>query len=163
MLAEVHRELTGGRAVARRPCPETGPGLIISGNAFADGARNRGWLVGHFVRGSDARLTGDVEVKVSAHRQGDARTKPVVNRTASTLVVLIRGRVRLRFPRREVVLRHEGDYALWPAGVPHTWVAEAASRVISVRWPSRPRDQVTARGWAAGEAPWLYRQRKGVA
>ena len=101
-------------------------------------------MVGHFVRGPDARLTGAVEVKVSAHRRGDARRTPVVNRTASTLVVLIRGRVRLRFPMRELILRQEGDYALWSAGVPHTWVADAESRVISVRWPSRPADQVAS-------------------
>ena len=151
MSADVHGGLAADPMPAPRARTEAGPDLIVSGNAFADGGRHRGWFVGHFVRGPDPRLTGDVEVKVSAHRQGEARAKPVVNRTASTLVLLIRGRVRLRFPMRDVVLCREGDYVLWSPGVPHTWVVEAESRVISVRWPSRPADQVTSSERAVGK------------
>lgn len=115
--------------------------MIVSGNAFADGAPYRGWFVGHFVRGAGLRRTEEVEVKVGAHPKGEAQAEPVANRTASTLVVLIRGKIRLRFATREVVLRRQGDYALWSARQAHTWVVEADSRVISIRWPSSAGDQ----------------------
>jgi quercetin dioxygenase-like cupin family protein len=125
----------------------------VSGNAFADGIRYGGWFVGHFVAGGDLRCTRAVEVKVTTYRGKEARPIPAANRTASTLVVLILGRIRLQFPERDVLLRREGDYALWPPGIPHRWVAEAASRVITIRWPSRPSDQVggLSQEWGKGQ------------
>jgi quercetin dioxygenase-like cupin family protein len=60
--------------------------------------------------------------------------------------VLIRGRFRLEFHdgnrARDLLLEREGDYALWDAGVPHNWVAEEDSVMLTVRWPSVPEDQV---------------------
>ena len=100
--------------------------------------------MGHFVRGGGLRRTAELEIKVTTHQKGEAQARPVINRTASTLVVLIHGRLRLRFPSREILLRSEGDYALWSAGEAHTWQVEADSRVMSIRWPSRARDQVVA-------------------
>lgn len=126
------------------PCGSGGAEAVASGNAFADGVAYRGWFVGHFVDAPDLRRTGDVEVKLATYRNGEARVEPALSRVASTLVLLIVGRVRLEFPGREICLCHEGDYALWPPGVPHRWVAEAASRVLTVRWPSRPGDQIPA-------------------
>ena len=41
---------------------------------------------------------------------------------------------------RTVLLEREGDYALWPPGVAHDWLAEEASVVVTVRWPSLPGD-----------------------
>ncbi len=133
--------------------------MIVSGNAFEDGARYRGWLVGHFVREGGPRRTGEVEVKVTTHHRGEAQARPAINRTASTLVVLIHGRLRIRFPSREVLLRREGDYALWSAGEAHTWLVEADSRVMSVRWPSRAGDQMPGvrRRRAAADAPLHHR------
>lgn len=129
--------------------------MIVSGNAFTDGTAYRGWFVGHFVRGRGLRRTAEVEIKVTTHQKGEAQARPVINRTASTLVVLIHGRLRIRFPSREILLRREGDYALWSAGEAHTWRVEADSRVISIRWPSRAGDQVGAISGrrAAGGAP----------
>lgn len=119
--------------------------MIVSGNAFTDGAPYRGWFVGHFVRGGSLRRTRDVEVKVTSLRRGEARADPAINRTASTLVVLLHGRLRVRFPRREVLLRREGDYVLWSAGEAHVCMVEADSRVISIRWPSRAGDHVVGK------------------
>ncbi len=147
-----HRSFTTRRRGALRGA---GTDVIVSGNAFTDGTSYRGWFVGHFVRGGSLRRTAEVEVKVTTHQKGEAQARPMINRTASTLVVLMHGRLRIRFPSREILLRREGDYALWSAGEAHTWQVEADSRVISIRWPSRAGDQVAeiARGRAGGGAP----------
>ncbi len=114
---------------------------IVAGNAAADGSPYRGWLVGHFAgeAGSPTR-TRAVEVKWGVHPAGDHRATAALNARATTLSILVRGRFRLRFPDRVVVLEREGDYALWPPGVAHDWLAEEASVVVTVRWPSLPGD-----------------------
>jgi quercetin dioxygenase-like cupin family protein len=63
---------------------------------------------------------------------------------ATTLSILVRGRFRYAFPGREILLRREGDYVMWPAGVPHAWTAEEDSIVLTVRWPSKPGDTIEA-------------------
>lgn len=114
---------------------------VTSGNAAADGAERRGWLLGHFLPDAgDARATGDVEVKWAVYEGGEARTEWGVNVRAHTLAILVRGRFRLRFPEREVLLASEGDYVLWEPGVPHLWQAEGPAVVVTVRWPSLPED-----------------------
>lgn len=114
---------------------------ILIGNAGVDGAARRGWLVGHFAGELGAPNRSDaVEVKWGVHPAGERRATAAVNATATTLSVLVRGRFRLRFPDRVVVLEREGDYALWPPGVAHDWQAEQASIVLTVRWPSLAGD-----------------------
>lgn len=61
---------------------------------------------------------------------------------ATTLSILIQGRFRLQFHDREVVLCNPGDYALWLPGVPHIWSAEAASTILTVRYPSKAGDSI---------------------
>ena len=114
---------------------------VMVGNAGVDGAARRGWLVGHFagVPGAPNRSEA-VEVKWGVHPAGERRATAAVNATATTLSVLVRGRFRLRFPDRVVVLEREGDYALWPPGVAHAWLAEEASIVLTVRGPSLAGD-----------------------
>jgi hypothetical protein len=136
-------------------------GRVRVGNAADDGAAYRGWIVGHFVgvgvgvegggmleSSDDPARTGAVEVKWGVHPAGERRAVPAVNATATTLSLLVRGRFRLVLPDREVVLAREGDYALWPPGVAHDWLAEEDSVVITVRWPSVPGDsgRVARRG-----------------
>ena len=124
--------MTGGRS----------PG-VLSGNA-ADDPDHHGWFVGHFIPDrDDPRSTGDLEVKWSVYAGGETRAAWGANRDATTLAVLVRGRFRLRFPDREVLLEREGDYALWEPGVPHHWQADGPTIVLSVRWPSLPGDSVT--------------------
>ncbi len=119
---------------------------ILVGNAGADGAAHRGWLVGHFAGVPGAPNCSEaVEVKWGVHPAGERRATAAVNATATTLSVLVRGRFRLRFPERVVVLEREGDYALWPPGVAHDWLAEAESIVLTVRWPSLAGDSRAAK------------------
>ena len=115
--------------------------LVITGNAAVDGAPRRGWLVGHFAGEPGAPNRSEaVEVKWGVHPAGEHRSTSAVNATATTLSILVHGRFRLRFPDRVVVLEREGDYALWPPGVAHDWLAEEAAVVVTVRWPSVPGD-----------------------
>ena len=114
---------------------------ILTGNAAIDGAAYRGWLVGHFAGQPGAPTRSEaVEVKWGSHPAGERRSTAAVNATATTLSILVHGRFRLRFPDRVVVLEREGDYALWPPGVAHDWLAEEESIVVTVRWPSQPGD-----------------------
>jgi hypothetical protein len=110
------------------------------GNAIDDGAGdNRGWFIGHFVRPvDDPRCTEDVEVKWGVHPAGDARHAVAPGLASTTVSILVSGTFRVSFPDQEVRLLRPGDYLLFPPGVPHTWVAEADSVVVTVRWPSRP-------------------------
>jgi quercetin dioxygenase-like cupin family protein len=63
----------------------------------------------------------------------------VIDDRATTLVILISGRFRIRFsnePGDEVVLVEQGNYVIWGAGIDHTWGAEEDSVVLTIRWPS---------------------------
>jgi hypothetical protein len=115
------------------------------GNAIDDGAgANRGWFIGHFISPSDdPRHTKAVEVKWGIHTAGDTRPTVAPGLEATTLSILVSGAFRVSVAEQEVRLSRPGDYLLFPPGVPHTWVAEADSVVVTVRWPSRPGPAVT--------------------
>ena len=122
---------------------------IVWGNAYSDGADRRGWFIGHFVDGADdPRSTEALEVKWAIHPAGEQRQSPAVSSVATALAILIRGRFRYRFGDREITLAREGDYVLWPAGVPHDWTAEEDTVVLTIRWPSKPADSVDLPGWS---------------
>jgi hypothetical protein len=63
-----------------------------------------------------------------------------LNEQATTLCLLVKGNVRIRFPSEECILSHEGDYVIWPAGVPHRWVVTEDSLILTMRWPSTSGD-----------------------
>ncbi|MBC6435384.1 signal peptidase I [Nostoc sp. HG1] len=115
---------------------------VIFGNAIADGVNQHGWFIGHFIDENSARCTSEVEVKWGVHTAGDQRSQWSINHTATTLSILVHGRFRLYFPDHEILLAHEGDYALWLPEVAHNWVAEADSAVITVRLPSTSGDTI---------------------
>jgi len=108
------------------------------GNAAVDGESRRGWFVGHFLEAAaDPRATPSVAIKWGIHPAGEKRVAWAVNREATTISVLIRGRFRLTFAAESFLLERPGDYVIWAPGIPHHWEAEAASVVLTVRWPSR--------------------------
>jgi hypothetical protein len=126
---------------------------VIGGNAETD-AQGNGWFVGHFIDDpDDPRATGDVEVKWAVYAGGERRDGWGVNRVATTLAVLVRGRFRLRFPGRELVLERPGDFALWQPGVPHDWDADGPTIVVTVRWPSVADDSVVVPDPRASSEP----------
>ena len=109
------------------------------GNAVADGEDNRGWLLGHFLQGSNGvRASDAVEVKWGIHPAGDSRDSWQTDEQRTTVLFLVKGRFRLDLSAGTFVLEREGDYAVWGPGMDHSWHAEEDSVVITVRWPSLP-------------------------
>ena len=109
---------------------------IYVGNAAANTAA-RGWLLGHFMPPGDPRRSDDVEIKWGVHPAGETRPGWVTDDPRSMLSVLVSGRFRVDLPDRSVVLAEQGDYVVFH-GLNHTWQAEEASVVVSIRWPSLP-------------------------
>lgn len=119
---------------------------LSCGNAVDDGSKagRGGWFIGHFVApGAGPATTDMVEVKWGVHAAGETKAAPGVNRTATTMSLLVSGRFRLDFPShgRSITLARPGDYAVWAPGVSHRWRVLEHAVVITVRWPSRPDDQ----------------------
>lgn len=116
------------------------------GNAIRDG--KRGWFVGQFVAPElGLRHRDDVEIKWGVHPRGEARPGSWVSyKTATTVVVLIRGEIHIRIrdggEPEDVLLAAEGDYLILPPIVEHTWKALTDCVVLSVRCPSVADDQV---------------------
>lgn len=121
---------------------------ISQGNFVSISGGRQGWVIGHFIDEDILRRTDAVEVKWGIHLSGDSNAQYTANRSASTLSILIRGRFRLLFrvgmQVEEVLLKNEGDYALWLPGVYHNWIAEGEGNtvILTVRWPSTSGDQV---------------------
>ncbi|MFF5180413.1 signal peptidase I [Micromonospora sp. NPDC000316] len=111
---------------------------VYVGNAGVDGAGNAGWLLGHFAPPGEIRHSTDVEVKWGVHRPGEARSRWATGERRTTLLVLVQGCFRVELPDRTVRLAAPGDYVVWARGVDHSWYAERASTVLTVRWPSVP-------------------------
>ena len=109
---------------------------IYQGNATTNAAA-RGWLLGHFMPPGDPRRSDDVEIKWGVHPAGEKRPEWVTDDPRSILSVLVSGRFRLDLRDHSVVLAKPGDYVVFH-GLDHTWEAEQASVVVSVRWPSLP-------------------------
>jgi hypothetical protein len=111
-------------------------GEIYVGNATTNAAA-RGWLLGHFMPPGDPRSSDAVEIKWGVHPAGERRPGWVTGDPRSILSVLVSGRFRIDLADRSVVLAEQGDYIVFH-GLDHTWVAEQASVVVSIRWPSLP-------------------------
>ncbi|HEY1291501.1 MAG TPA: signal peptidase I [Chloroflexota bacterium] len=112
---------------------------VVTRNAARDDHALRGWFVGHFIPPDlGLRSTSDVEVKWGTHALGESRSDWGSTAHATTLSVLVRGRIRLVFDDgREALLDEPGDYALWAPGVAHRWTIEEDDTVVlTVRWPS---------------------------
>jgi hypothetical protein len=119
----------------------TGTFGVYSGNAYVDGALQRGWFVGHFLEHTDdLRATPLIEVKWSMYHAGEKKPLWGFSRTATTLCMLIKGKITIWFPMTECILSHEGDYVIWPAGIPHRWMITEEALVLTIRWPSAAED-----------------------
>jgi hypothetical protein len=112
-------------------------GRLYVGSADLDAPANRGWLLGHFMPADDLRHSTDVEIKWGVHPAGDRRAQWVTEETRTALILLVRGRFRLDFPDRSVLLDQPGSYAVFE-GIGHSWYAEEESVIVGIRWPSVP-------------------------
>lgn len=118
-----------------------GEGSYYFGNAGVDQVRGSGWFIGQFVSPElGLRHQTDVEVKWGVHADGDRRAKPWANGNASTIAILVRGKLRLWLQvgeaTEQVTLMREGDYVVYGPHVVHSWEAVGDTLVLSVRFPS---------------------------
>ena len=126
---------------------------VSVGNAAEVGKTKGGWFVGNFIADDELRQTQDVEIKWGIHKSGESNGGFATNNRAKTMSVLIKGRFTLTFQRavgsqtveEDVPLTKEGDYALWTYGVPHNWKCLEECTILTVRWPSLPKDQSMAK------------------
>lgn len=125
---------------------------VVTGNAATDEVarkQNGGWFVGHFIDAGGLRQSGDVEVKWGIHRAGDRNPGGfVANKSAKSMSVMVAGHFRLHFrdaahpdANQVVDLDCAGSYVVWDKGVEHDWEAVTDCTVLTVRWPSVPKDQ----------------------
>lgn len=120
---------------------------VYVGRAGEDGARNQGWLLGHFMPPGGPLRSEDVEIKWGVHPAGDRRAAWATGEKRTALLVLIRGAFNVELRDRTVVLRRPGDYVVWGPGEDHSWLAlEEDTTVLTVRWPSLP-------GWRLPAGP----------
>jgi mannose-6-phosphate isomerase-like protein (cupin superfamily) len=115
------------------------PQSVYVGSAGADGARNSGWLLGHFMPPGDLLHSAEAEVKWGVHARGERRAAWATGEVRTALLVLIQGEFRVELRDRTVLLREPGDYVVWGPGEDHSWYAPAGDTVVlTVRWPSLP-------------------------
>ncbi len=129
-------------------CEVTTGNALTDGKQCHDGRDAHGWFIGHFVEDGDLRKSDDVEVKwyePPPRELGEF----TANRSATSCLILVRGRFRLVFragvqaETHEVRLDREGDYAIWGPGIFHDGVAESnGTLIICIRWPSAPGNKV---------------------
>src|SRR5260370_7870061 len=95
---------------------------VLSGNASVDGASHRGWFVGHFLADTcGLRATRLVEVKWGACSAGEERPSWGMSEQATTLCILLKGRVQFSFPREAHLLAHAGPSLPCPPATPPHW------------------------------------------
>jgi hypothetical protein len=116
-------------------------GPFYFGNAAADQIRDTGWFIGQFVPAElGLRHQSDVEVKWGIHPDGDRRPRPWAHGTGTTVSVLVRGTLHVRFyigeTQETVTLATEGDYVIFGPDIVHSWEASGETIVLTVRFPS---------------------------
>ena len=80
----------------------TGTFGVYSGNAYVDGSLQRGWFVGHFLEHTDDLCATPLnEVKWSVYHAGEKKPLWGFSRTATTLCMLIKGKITIWFPMTE--------------------------------------------------------------
>jgi hypothetical protein len=119
----------------------TGGKPFYFGNAAADQIRDSGWFIGQFVPAElGLRHQTDVEVKWGIHPDGDKRPRPWAHGNGTTVSVLVRGTLHVRFyigeMQETVTLAKEGDYVIFGPAIVHSWEASGETIVLTVRFPS---------------------------
>lgn len=111
---------------------------IQTGNAAIDNAK--GWFVGGSLDEQvGLRHTYDVELKWSTHSAGEERPEWVTAETRTTVATLISGKYEVMFRNQSVILAKQGDFVMWGKGYDHKGRALEDSVILTVRWPSIPR------------------------
>jgi hypothetical protein len=93
-------------------------GKLYVGDVKRDGVPFRRWFVGRFVQSGDLRQTDALEVKFSRHAEWYRQDASTANRTATSLVVSVKGEFSLQFSLDGLAWRSEwlcdsGRYVMW--------------------------------------------------
>lgn len=115
---------------------------LHTGNFHQDASDGSDWVMGY---NNDAAIhSSEVALKWSELTRGDNKTIPFANATSTTLVIVLRGKLRIRSfdPTGETTLEKEGDYMLIPPGVMHTREILEDALIVTLRWPAIDDDQV---------------------
>lgn len=114
--------------------------IILAGNAASEGAVNRGWLLGHFIKQGVFHST-DIEIKWGVHTAGEQRSSlHAPDPRIKTLSILLAGKFKANFGEEEIRWNKEGDYLYWTHNLPHTAEMLKDSVILTVRWPSISSD-----------------------
>lgn len=114
------------------------PPITLSGNAALDAAAGDGWILGLSPSADSPLHTEDVGLKWSTIKQGIRRESPHKEIDGVwSLLLLVRGKLKLSFGDRVHSLENRGDYVLWNNNQPHANEASEDSVCITIRWPLR--------------------------
>lgn len=109
---------------------------IYIGNVRRDGQSTRGWFIGRFIEDLHSlRHSNNLEVKWREHKKGEKRNKWSISENMTTMGLVIKGKMRMIFKDEEFLLR-KGDYYISPPQMPHKWIIEEDSLVLTIQWLS---------------------------
>jgi hypothetical protein len=115
----------------------TAAAAVQSGTAITSGADNRGWFTGLFLPPEAGLRLAPVELKWSSVAAGWVRGWSDPAHQTSLALLVSDGALRFEFDDGSAAtLRVPGDYVLWAPGLRHEVHADAASTVLTVRWPA---------------------------
>ena len=115
---------------------------IITGNLNEKRQLEHGnWVVGHFIAEGSPFRTENFEVKWINRKKGVIKKGALAKRQASTLVILIQGKMMIRFPgsKNKALLKEQGDFVYYDANQTlHESETLEDTVAIVLRWPSFP-------------------------
>lgn len=116
------------------------PKKVFEGNINEKGATKKSWFIGHFMEGP--LKTKNFELKWGKHQKGEKDTNAESYSKAKTIGILIYGKFRFEFPgiNKKITLSQEGDYCFYDAGISHNWRVLEDCLILSIRWPSIPKN-----------------------
>lgn len=118
------------------PVTDDQPPITFSGSAPVDAAAGNGWILGLSPNADSPLHTEDVGLKWSVINQGARRESPHQEIDGVwSLLLLVRGKLKLSMGDQTNTLETPGDYVLWNNNQPHTNEALADSVCITIRWP----------------------------
>lgn len=117
------------------------PNKILQGNINNPDTTKKKWFIGHFMDEGPLK-TENFELKWGKHKKGEKDTGGTEYKKAKTVGILIYGKFKFDFPsgNKTITLSKEGDYCFYDSGIAHNWEVLEDCLILSIRWPSLPKD-----------------------
>lgn len=134
-----------------KPAFFVGNAADIVAEQIKNKAKSPNWFIGNFMpEGSLQHRTDFETAHTEANRgfakwgSGNPKASWVDYKTASTLSLLLSGRLAVFLPGRTVIMEKLGDVVFYGPGVWHTWLAlEDGTKWFSFRFPSVKGDAIS--------------------